>query len=113
MNYYFFNFCLNIFFSRIIFCVFCKRHSTLRKKKFSHSFFFVEMSKQEIFDFFYSVQQVSRSGGGKPKAKMTRRSDIPLIAIDNLKKMITSDNMDYFNKLLNRDPNLAPPPRPS
>jgi hypothetical protein len=74
------------------------------------------LSKCLIFDLFYGKKQVTRSGGGTVKTKMTRR----LVSDENLNKMETkikksSDAkffIKYFLKLKSRKPDIAPPPRP-
>lgn len=71
------------------------------------------VSKGEIFDLFYKIQPVTRSGGGTSKNKMTRCT----VTSDEQKKMkekIGDDSklMVYYDKLLNRDVTIAPPPRP-
>ena len=71
-------------------------------------------TKQEIFDLFYKLQDTSRSGGGKLKSKMSR-CDVPKTSQDVMLLKINSDTklLTYYNKLLNRSSDLAPPPRPS
>ena len=71
-------------------------------------------SKRDIFDLFYSKQDVVRGGGGKIKSKMTRKNP----SLSEIKKMetIVRDNkllFNYFKKLHTRNPKIAPPPRPS
>jgi hypothetical protein len=79
-----------------------------------------KMSKVLIFDLFYGVREVSRSGGGKKKNKMTRL----LVSKKAQDKMVgeikKSDNVDFYMKyyLKERDrgpsPNgvMTPPSRP-
>lgn len=70
-------------------------------------------TKQEIFNLFYGPRQVCRSGGGTVKSKMTRLC--PTFEEQaTLKEKIKADKtlIDYYEKLLLRDPNLAPPPKP-
>lgn len=73
------------------------------------------MTKGEIFDLFYSKQNVVRSGGGKVKSKMARKSP-SLTTIKAMQKRVKKDDnkkmIQYFDKLLKRNPNIAPPPRP-
>ncbi len=71
------------------------------------------MSKQEVFDLFYSMQQVSRLGGGTLHSKMTRNriSSEILLEMENKIKQ-DGDLLKYYIKLRDRSPNIAPPPRP-
>ena len=69
--------------------------------------------KHEIFDLFYGKRMVTRSGGGKIKNKMSRLNP-SLEDINFIKNKIKDKKlMNYFNKLLNRDTRIAPPPRPT
>ena len=71
------------------------------------------MSKSEIFDMFYGISQVSRVGGGKPKAKMCRRTvTFDKIEVMKLKIIDDVELKYYFNKLQTRQKDLAPPPKP-
>ena len=68
--------------------------------------------KQEIFDIFYGKKPKARKGGGTIKNKMTRLNP-SFEEINNLEKNIKNTILlKYFNKIKNRDVNLAPPPRP-
>lgn len=71
-------------------------------------------SKSDIFDIFYSKQDVVRGGGGKIKSKMTRKNP-SLLEIQKMEELVRHNKplFNYFKKLLIRDPNIAPPPRPS
>ena len=72
----------------------------------------IQITKIIIFNTFYSIQEKSRSGGGKLKSKMTRKN-VPLKEISDLEKNIDNTNLlNYFNKLKDRKINLAPPPKP-
>jgi hypothetical protein len=71
------------------------------------------VTKQEIFDLFYQRQLTSRSGGGNAKTKMTRCTVTKEAQTTMLSKINDDiDLLNYYNKLLNRAANLAPPPRP-
>ena len=72
------------------------------------------VTKSQIFDLFYSKQDVVRSGGGKLKTKMSRNKP-PLQKVEELEKKIKENKKlyDYFLKLRTRKPDIAPPPRPS
>jgi hypothetical protein len=70
-------------------------------------------TKQEVFQLFYSVKQVSRSGGGTLHAKMTRNN----VSSEDQFKMENSvkynpDLLKYYIKLRDRNVNIAPPPKP-
>jgi hypothetical protein len=71
------------------------------------------VTKSIIFYFFYGKQDVVRSGGGKLKSKMTRKSP-SLNKINELEKQIIDNKVLvlYFGKLRNRASNIAPPPCP-
>ena len=72
------------------------------------------ITKPIVFKFFFAKQQVA--SGGSVKTKM-RRNKLSYGDIENMKNSINElDNnklKKYFNDLLNRDCNLAPPPEPS
>jgi hypothetical protein len=76
----------------------------------------VPLSKGALFDLFYGKKQVTRSGGGTVKTKMTRLlvSDSNLVKMES--KIKKSENskffMKYFTKLKDRKAGIAPPPRP-
>lgn len=74
-----------------------------------------DLTKKDIFDFFYSKQQVSRRGGGVIKSKMCR-NNVSYENMTTLKKRVEllSDEkiMKYYQKLADRDSKLAPPPSP-
>jgi hypothetical protein len=76
----------------------------------------MSLTKGQIFDLFYSKQDVVRSGGGKVKSKMTRRTPTN-IEISELEKRVNdfgnSKLTAYFQKLKNRKSDIAPPPRPA
>lgn len=70
-------------------------------------------TKQEIFKVFYWKEQKSRSGGGKLALKMTRRTVTKDIQDETILKIGDDAGLlKYYNKLLTRDPSLAPPPEP-
>lgn len=71
-------------------------------------------TKSEIFDLFYQPHDTVRSGGGKVKTKMARKTVTKQEQLD-MQTKIGADQvlMDYFDKLLKRNEKLAPPPRPS
>lgn len=70
-------------------------------------------TKGEIFDLFYVIHSVSRSGGGEPKKKMTRAA-VSLNVISAVEKKIKDRKLlDYYIKLRDRKAGIAPPPRPS
>ena len=68
-------------------------------------------TKQSIFDIFYIIKDTSRSGGGKIHKKMARRN-VSIETINSVKKTLDPPLLKYFEKLSNRQCNLAPPPRP-
>jgi hypothetical protein len=74
-----------------------------------------ELTKKEIFQFFYSKQQVTRKGGGMMKSRMCKNS-VSYINVSKLEHQIILLNdtclLKYYKKLVNRDSNLAPPPTP-
>lgn len=73
------------------------------------------VSKREVFDLFYSMQQVSRSGGGALHSKMTRNSvssENQLKMEKQLRELNDVDLLAYFVKLRDRNPKIAPPPKP-
>jgi hypothetical protein len=71
------------------------------------------VTKLEVFNLFYSIKQVSRSGGGTLHAKMTRNcvSSEVLLEMENKLKHDT-DLFQYYIKLRDRCPKIAPPPKP-
>lgn len=71
------------------------------------------VSKGEIFDLFYKIQPVTRSGGGTSKNKMARCS-VTSNEQKKMKEKIKDDSklMTYYNKLLTMNVTIAPPPRP-
>lgn len=71
-------------------------------------------SKESVFDLFYGKQLVTRAGGGTSKSRMTRKSP-SMEAMEAMRSSIGTNTelMTYFKKLRDRDPNLAPPPKPS
>ena len=73
-----------------------------------------EINKPKIFKFFFGKQQVA--SGGSVKTKM-RRNKLSYDEIEKMKNIINELDNDklkkYFNDLMNRDSNLAPPPEPS
>lgn len=71
-------------------------------------------TKQEIFDVFYSKKLTTRSGGGTAKTKMGRNyPSLEAIAALGKKAKETSNELhQYFVKIRDRNPNIAPPPRP-
>lgn len=70
-------------------------------------------TKQKIFDLFYQPQSAVRSGGGKVKTKMMRCTVTKNAQTEILSQINNDvDLLAYYNKLLNRSANLAPPPRP-
>jgi hypothetical protein len=71
-------------------------------------------TKQDIFDLFYEKQTTSRSGGGKLTTKMAGRK-VTETEQDNMTSKIKENPelVKYYNKLLARDPSIAPPPRPN
>ena len=70
------------------------------------------MNKHAIFDLFYSPQDVTRSGGGKVKTKMTR-NNVPLASLKKIEQYIEDPKLkSYYEKLRDRPCNIAPPPRP-
>ena len=71
------------------------------------------MSKQQIFDLFYEKTLVTRSGGGTAKMKMTRRCSTLQEQRSLLLTLTDKDLLAYYDKLLNRDPKIAPPTRPT
>jgi len=70
-------------------------------------------TKGEIFDLFYEINSVSRSGGGEPRKKMTRAA-VSLNVINVMGEKIKDQKLkDYYIKLRDRKAGIAPPPRPS
>jgi len=72
------------------------------------------VAKGDIFDLFYSKQDVVRSGGGKVKSKMTRQCPT-LKQVTALENKIKDNKklLKYFVKLRDRKAGIAPPPRPT
>ena len=70
-------------------------------------------TKCSIYDIFYHKQMVTRSGGGTLKNKMCRRM-VSVDVTETFQKKLAGDKklLEYFNKLKNRNPSIAPPPRP-
>ena len=68
---------------------------------------------KDIFDLFYSKQNVVRSGGGKIKSKM-RRNSPSLDKIISMEFMVKNDKRlhRYFVRQRDRKANIAPPPAP-
>jgi hypothetical protein len=73
-----------------------------------------QVTKSIIFDLFYGQQDVVRSGGGKLKSKMTRKTP-SLDKIKEMEKKVKENKalFSYFEKLRDRKSNIAPPPRPN
>ena len=70
-------------------------------------------TKAEIFDLFYGKQNVVRKGGGKIKTKMTRQTPSSEAMFEMEAKLRGNQKMtQYFVKLRDRKPGIAPPPRP-
>jgi hypothetical protein len=72
------------------------------------------VTKSIIFDLFYGHRDVVRSGGGKLKSKMTRKTP-SLDKIKEMEKKVKENKalFSYFEKLRDRKSNIAPPPRPN
>ncbi len=71
-------------------------------------------TKADIFDLFYGKQMVTRAGGGTSKSRMTRK--MPTFEeIEVVKSRVKGDSelAEYFVKLRDRSPTIAPPPRPN
>lgn len=72
--------------------------------------------KRDVFDLFYGVNETTRSGGGKLKMKMGKlrpaMKDMENIAA-RVKETGDAKLLAYFEKLLNRPTDIAPPPRPN
>ena len=71
----------------------------------------VELTKSDIFDIFYSVQNTTRSGGGKLKSKMAR-NNVSTKQLIILNSMTDTKMLKYYEKLRDRKSDIAPPPRP-
>ena len=74
-----------------------------------------QITKIGVFNVFYSLQSVTRKGGGTAKNKMTR-NNVPLKVINNTQQLIMKSSnpklLKYFEKLRDRNPKIAPPPSP-
>ena len=70
--------------------------------------------KTKIFDTFYKPILTTRAGGGMPKKKMRRITPTYKQMLCMELKIKTNNRLlAYYTKLKNRDPKLAPPPRPT
>ena len=72
------------------------------------------IEKTTIFDTFYKPILTTRAGGGMPKKKM-RRITPTYEQMLCMELQIKTNNrlLAYYTKLKNRDPKIAPPPRPT
>lgn len=73
-----------------------------------------EVTKMEIFALFYGIAPKTRAGGGKLKNKMTRKNaslETCTAMLMRIKKH-SPELEDYYHKLCNRSPSIAPPPPP-
>lgn len=78
----------------------------------------MSVSKSDIFDLFYEQKEGSRSGGGKMKKK-TRRRQVNFNECKELENKISKvpdkfkqKLLKYYEELKNRNPDIAPPPKP-
>ena len=74
----------------------------------------MDITKATIFDMFYQKQTVSRSGGGTQRKKMSRIA-VSAEDMDSMEKRLSGNKklLEYFKKLRDRKPGIAPPPYPS
>jgi hypothetical protein len=70
--------------------------------------------KTKIFDIFYKPMIKTRAGGGTPKKKMGRITPTyKQMQSTELKNKNNKHLLTYYTKLKNRNPKIAPPPRPT